>query len=314
LGEFITPLQANDMVQLITFDLDVNIFPPIKIKSEDTKDAVIKMIQGIKADGQATFTSLMLKKLFIEAKKINADYPNYYVSAVVLSDGYDWPPQGQRKIDIKDYVSKDEKSSMKDWFVHYIALGVLDKKVGEDLKKLAPKTKLKKIEISDIKDKKELPTEVKKIDQEVEKKIIQEEEAKPLIWLNPVAIILYIILIGGITYFFIWRQKKLVMVGTLAYWNNSKEKEEATVIDFLNHKKSKFAIGREKSNNLYLSDFSSKIPLIIKAQMKNSFIVMVLDWKGKNRRLLKFHTQSRKDRLSDGDLFSLGNYSFRYNL
>ena len=34
--DFINPLKENDVVQLITFDMDVNIFPPIKIKSADT--------------------------------------------------------------------------------------------------------------------------------------------------------------------------------------------------------------------------------------------------------------------------------------
>lgn len=308
LKSLISQLKIKDVVQLFTFDKTVNIFPAVEIKSDESKNVVMTLIDGFQARGEATFTSLMLKKLFEESPRINSSYPNHYVSAIVLSDGYDYPPKGRKSISIKDYVLKNKTSGMKEWFVYYIALGVLDKKIGRDIKKLAPNTKLKKVV-----DAKEIPGEISKADAELNKEIREAEAARPKIWHHPIFYALILIIAGGFMIFFVWRKNKLVLNGTLAFWKNDEKDAAVEVVDLTALKKGNFSVGREKRLDLYLSDFQSNIPFYLKAQFRNTLVVSVMVWKARNKRIFKHHTQAKRDRLSDGDIFTYGKYSFRYN-
>ncbi len=328
--KFIQPLRPNDIVQIITFAKKANVYPPIKIKSDDSKEPILSILRGFKADGQATYTSLALKYLVDMSADIRAQYPNHYFSAVVLSDGKDNPPGGKRRIDLKKYTEKNPQNNIQDWFVHYIALGTVDKRLAKELTQVAPKTKYHKVDIAKkkenkkdtAKDKKNEQKDLEKVITQIDKDVnqgIQKEEDKKrtcfyCLLTHPVAFVLYILIaliILGILY---WRKKNLILEGYLAYWKTEDYKPETHVFSLSELHTNKILIGRRGKNaELEINDFSSREPIYIFAASADGNIVPKIKWKAKTKRNFKYHVARTEKHLSDGDIFSAGNYTFKYS-
>ena len=313
---FLDPLQSKDIVQIITFAKNTKIYPPNIIRTEDSKSPIVHQLEQLKANGTATYTSLMIKRLFDLSKKIKQEYPNYFVQAVVFSDGYDYPPKGKRRISINEYAKKDSKAGISDWFVHYIALGILDKKVAQKLKTIAPKTKFHKIDID--KKNKDSKNNLNKVTENINKKDdkeIKKHYKEETNWFtHPIAIVIYLLLIGLIVAFILWRRKQLILEGYLAFWKTEDYRPETLVFNMTELQKGKILIGRDaKTTDLEIPDFNSREPIMVYAAFENSQIVPKIKWNAKTKRNFKFHVSLNSNFLSDGDIFSAGNYTFKYN-
>lgn len=313
LKKFIHPLDKGDVVQLVTFDRKTKIFPPIPIKSEDSKEPILKILEGFEAKGEATYSSLMIKNLYQLSQKLQEDYPSHETTAVVLSDGYDKPPKGAKRINLNKYANENPDAPFKDYFVHYIALGVLDKKIAQDLKNVAPKTKVHKIDRDKEEDKEKAGEELDKVVKTIDKQeSTPAQEEGPSLWLHPIAITIYILIIVIAALIYYWLKKKLILEGYLAYWKTEENNPETLIFNLSEKKKGKIAIGRGPKNELNIKDFSSREPMILYAAFSHSRVVPKLKWKLKNARNFKSHVASHREHISDGDIWSAGNYTFKY--
>ncbi len=310
LEKFIHPLQPGDIVQFATFAEDVKIFPEIIIKSEDTKEPILKIISSFEANGQATYTSYMLAKIYDQYKKLKASYPNHYISAIVLSDGYDKPPQGRKRISLKDYIKKDSKETIEDWFVHYIALGVLDERISKDIKAAIPKATVQKIDIQkDPKADNKISEVTEKLDKKIDEDIVAADSSNFWTYFLIFVAILLVILIILLILYLNWRRKKLILKGYLTYWNNERYKDEPRLLSIMDRKSLSIGLGEE--NDLSIPEFSLKTPVIINPKFMQGKVVPVIDLKKLNKRNFKMHTGNRPY-LIQGDIFSVANYSFKY--
>lgn len=312
LGKFINPLRNGDIVVFMTFAQEIKVYPEIEIKSSDSKEPLLKIIQSFDANGTATYTSYMLTQLYEQYKKMKSKYPNHYITAVVLSDGYDKPPAGKKRISLKDYIRKDQQGTIDDWYIHYIALGILDKRIEKDLKSVVSKSKFHKVNIKDKKTTDQKLTKLtEKLDKKVDEEIVRDDENKTTNLVIIFLILLLIIAAIVIILYLNWRKKKLLLHGFISFWNNTEYQPEVKMISLGDFEKKEFSMAKKAESDLQIPDLRINQVIFIRPKFIKGKVVPIIEYKGKNRINFKMHTGNR-EYLIHNDMFSISNYSFKY--
>ncbi|MFN4245084.1 MAG: vWA domain-containing protein [Brevinematia bacterium] len=111
-------LKKGDIVYIVDFNEKVNIRPPIKIKDENTKEVIYKVMVGLQPYGKWTFTYQMLEEISILIKSNNINPVDSKV--IIISDGIDDPPVKSKKY----FVNLEKISTLFDpkQLIYYISL------------------------------------------------------------------------------------------------------------------------------------------------------------------------------------------------
>ncbi len=141
LSNSIFSLKKGDIVYILDFNETVNIRPPIKITSDETKEVIYKIMSGTQPYGKWTFTYKMLEEVANLIKRENLSPKTTKV--IIISDGIDDPPIKSKKY----FVELEKLSSLFDpqQLIYYIYLEKLIQTKSEPKNQTELSKKLKQI-------------------------------------------------------------------------------------------------------------------------------------------------------------------------
>ncbi len=297
---YIDKLEDGDTVTFMTFDTKVTAYPTILVDDENDKDILKKYISMIEAKGKWTYTIRMIKTVFKKAEeitKLEKDEEKQTV-IVIMTDALDDPPPGRRR-DRFNMKSLSSEYSGKDWWIYFVSFTELKKnrKIVDELKKELEKVS-KKTKIIEAKD---MP----------ERGMKEVEKDHPAGGGVPLWVILLVgVIAGGIIVLVIARRgPSVVVTGTLEYWNNDILDPYIEKHDLGRHVTDEIVVGKGVNCHLKLHELEIPGTFSIYADKKEPGLRI----KTSGGVEFSFKNKDAGNILEDGDIFEVGNFSFKYN-
>jgi len=306
---YIDTLQDGDRVTFVTFDSDVKVFPAVLVDDQNDRDILKKYISMVEAKGQWTHTLGMLKTVFALADELSKDKGKgkgeRNLAIVIMTDALDDPPPGKRG-DQFDLTKIAEQYSGKDWWIYLVNLADLQKSARvaaaqEDLKKELLKVS-EKTTIIDGTDPGKAITE--DLAQDIRKKEMAGSNIIPF----AIAALLLLLLLLII---YLRRAKSLKVHGTLEYWNHELIKPEVLSVNLNFYGMKTITVGKSSDSIVRIIELESRTPLYLKAVRSAGEIKVAVSHQDQEG--LVFKNREAGEFLGNGDIFSVANFSFRYN-
>lgn len=297
--DYIDQVKDGDRVTFATFDSDVRIFPQVIVDDQNDRDILKKYITMTEASGLWTNTYQMIIKVLEFAAKIEKE-DGRPTDIVIMTDGIDDPPPGGKGLNFQEFAQKYGKKQ--DLWVYVISFTSLEKseaarKMERDLGLVSDSVAI--IETDDPeKGKEQLIEEGRK------------REAGRCSLLIPLLIAIAAILLIVAILFIVRRLTELKVSGRLEFWNNEIIEPYMQYFDLARRPAREAMIGKGLGCVLNIRDITIKKPFAIRAVRHEGAVRMaLLDNEG-----ARVEVVNRKPDglLSDGDIFKVGNYTFKY--
>lgn len=306
---YIDTLQDGDRVTFVTFDSDVKVFPAVLVDDKNDRDILKKYISMVEAKGQWTYTLGMLKTVFALADELAKDKgkgkAERNLAIVIMTDALDDPPPGKRS-DQFDLTKIAEQYSGKDWWIYLVNLAELQnsprvaaaqEELKQELLKVSEKTT-----IIDGTDPGKAITE--DLAQDIRRKEIAGSNIIPFAVAGLLLLILLLII-------YLRRAKSLKVHGVLEYWNHELIKPEVLSVNLDLYGMKTITVGRSADSIIKITDFESRSPLFLKAVRSSGDIKVAASHQ--DQESLVFKNREAGEFLENGDIFTVANFSFRYN-
>lgn len=296
---YIDRLQEGDRVTFVTFDAETEIYPTVRIDDDTGSGILKKYVADAKADGMWTHTFDMLRKVYDKAAELEKQRSSKTV-IVIMTDGIDDPPPHARdqRVDLDEifsdvgtverFVYLVNFSDAKDtpWFT-----GLRD-----EIAKHGPETKL--IEARD-----DPEGGIQEVYEDVERGTAERKRA---VW--PYFLVLIIVAVAGALFFF-RRNAQLKVSGNLEYWDNTVLRPYIGTLEFPGREKTVY-VGRGPGTMYHINEMDISSPFKISAVREGAQIRMMLE-PGPDKKI-NFHEGGEGNYLTDGTVFQIENYTFRY--
>ena len=305
--KYIDQLDDGDKVTFMTFDEKVKTFPTVMVDDANDKDIIKKYISMTQATGKWTNTFLMMEKVLLKANDLEKEKggDKRQTVIVIMTDALDDPPPASKsRLDIKKVLNPYGK---KDWWVYLVSfneikndprLSAVKKQFEKDLALLTKEGKV--IDASGSPEKiigKQIPEDVKMLES-------QRSFLSP--WLIVVIAVLALLLV----LFLIKRSSQLVLKGVIEYWNNEVLSPYIEHFDITKRHLKNLTIGKGAGCQLNIRDFQLKSRFGLKAvREKGAIRASLLADQGVN---IEFVNREAGAILQDGDIFKVGNFTFKY--
>jgi hypothetical protein len=299
ISDYIDQVADGDRVTFVTFDTDVRIYPAVYVDDDNDRDILKKYITMTEATGLWTYTYRMITRVLESAEKLEKK-ENRQTEIVVMTDAIDDPPPGDKKFNFAEFAGKyGKKSNMWIYILSFTDLAKSEaaKKMEKDLGLISDNVKVIQTGLPE-KAKEELMAEEK----------IQEAKGRNI--LIPIIIIAACILLLLALLFFIKRLQDLKVSGKLEYWNNEIIEPYMQHFDLARRPAREIMVGKGLGCLLNIRDIDIKKPIIIKAIRHEGAVRMsVID---NDSARVELVNREADGLLQDGDVFKLGNYTFKY--
>ncbi len=299
INNYIDQMTLGDRVTFATFDTDVRIYPTVMVDDRNDQDIIKKYINMTDASGLWTHTYQMIIKILEFAKKEEkeSDRPT---EIVIMTDGIDDPPPGGKGLNFKEFAQKYGKK--KDLLVYVISFTSLQnseaaRKMEKDLGLVSDAVKI--IETDD-------PEKGK--DAIIETNRQRESSARGILVPLLIAIALVILLI--VILFLVKRFSELKVFGRLDFWNNEIIEPYIQHFDLARRPSREAMIGKGLGCVLNIRDIAIKKPIAIKAVRHGGATRMTIVDNESAR--VEIINRQPDGFLADGDIFKVGNYTFKY--
>ena len=323
--ELMEIVQEGDTVTLVKFDEKPVVGESRKINSDEDKNDILKEIQNIKAEGYYTDMSLLIEAL----QEFQDKHADEKVFIVVLSDGLDDPSpenKNRERVDLKEYRS-DQEGPVNDYYIYYISLGQAKsdalekglKTVSSEVKTIESKADVREVtpegKSQDSKASDSRPGKVNDTQDLGISTVASDIKQKNVLFsmkenIYVIAAIIGLLLIGLLFLLVNLLGKKKKLVGRLLY-QSAESKNFQNVYNLAKVEGGKLIIGSKRGSNLRISDLGIPRDMIFKPVSKGG--LFYLKPVGKSASLINFLDQKVKGRISFGDKFKIGNYTFEYN-
>lgn len=131
--QLIRELHRGDTVTLIPFATDVTPQPTVTLQSEMERDRLYSVLDGLRANGDWTYTSEALRVGLGEAARLEGTFPDHTEVVVILTDGINDPPPRAR-LTAPRLVDAARPFAGKPWYVYQVQLGpVVDEQLNRAL-------------------------------------------------------------------------------------------------------------------------------------------------------------------------------------
>lgn len=301
INDYVDQVEDGDRVTFVTFEADVKIFPTVLVDDDNDRDILKKYISMTEAKGLWTYTHRMMMKVFDEAEKLGKEKSGRPTEIVIMTDAIDDPPPSElKKFNLKEFAAKYGKRS--NLWVYILSFSNLKnseaaKKLSKDISQITDKVKI--IQTAEPeKGKEELITEEKKV----------EAESRSI--LIPIIIAAACILLVLAIIFFIKRLSDIKVAGKLEFWNNEIIEPYLQHFDLARKQIREAVIGKGLGCTVNIRDINIKTPIAIKAIRREGSIRMALvDNESAKAEMVNRQSDGL---LQDGDIFKVGNYTFKY--
>ncbi len=299
ISDYIDQVEDGDRVTFVTFDTDVRIYPAVIVDDDNDRDILKKYITMTDATGLWTYTYKMITKVLGSAETLGQK-DGRQTEIVIMTDAIDDPPPGDKKFDFVDFAKKYGKKSKLWVYVLSFTPGMKSEaaqKMEKDLGLISDNVKV--IQADD-------PEKGKQ-------ELIQDEQKKEAEGRNiliPIIIAGACILLVLAILFFVKRLSDLKVVGKLEYWNNEIIEPYMQHYDLARRPSREIMIGKGLGCVVNVRDITIKAPIMIKAIRHEGAIRMKLV-DNDNARVEMVNRQA-DGLLQDGDIFKVGNYTFKY--
>jgi hypothetical protein len=299
--DYIDQVEDGDRVTFATFETNVKIYPTVLVDDDNDRDILKKYISMNEAKGLWTNTHKMIMRVLDEAKKLEDEKSGRPTEIVIMTDAIDDPsPSELKRFNLKEFAEKYGKRT--NLWIYILSFSNLKnteaaKRLTADISKITEKVKI--IQVAEPeKGKEELIAEEKKV----------EAEGRSI--LIPIIIAAACILLVLAVIFFIKRLADLKVTGKLEYWNNEIIENYIQHFDLTNKQVREAVIGKGFGCTVNIRDINIKAPVSIKAiRREGSVRMQLID--NESARIEMVNRQS-DGLLQDGDVFKLGNYTFKY--
>lgn len=142
MASFMETVNPGDTVTLLGFDKSTRPIGTYKINSAADRVAPIQAVQNLDAWGSHTYMKSMVSSVRETVQELEGKGRNVIV--VIMSDGKDDPPPGERKnrLQLSSIQASEAERTVQDTFIYYVSLGKLkDPQLEAELKKLSPVVK-----------------------------------------------------------------------------------------------------------------------------------------------------------------------------
>jgi len=302
IDRYIDELNDGDRLTFATFDSDVKFYDTILIDDANDRDIAKKFISAVPIRGQWTHTYLMLDKLFAKAEELQANNDGRNLALVVMTDGLDDPPPARKsdRINLTDISTKYEG---RDWWIYFISYQELREKTAQrrqlerELKKVSEKSVIVDVDPS------------KQRDYDIGSVKPPEDEKKISWWQIFLPIILLLLLL---LLLLILRKRHLELKvrGSLEYWNNDLIRPNVEVFDMTRYNLKQIQVGSRMGSQLRIPDLETKMPFKITAIRHNKEIKA--DVVAEDSSLITFASGTHGRFLENGEVFRVGNFTFKY--
>ena len=299
ISDYIDQVDDGDRVTFVTFDTDVRIYPTVLVDDDNDRDILKKYTTMTEATGMWTYTYKMITKVLESADTLNKK-DGRQTKIIIMTDAIDDPPPGDKKFAFADFAKKYGKKSNMWVYVLSFTQGMKSqaaKNMEKDLGLISENVKVIQAKEAE-QGKQELMQHEKKV----------EAESRSI--LIPIIIAGACILLVLAILFFIKRLTDLKVVGKLEYWNNEIIEPYMQHFDLVRRPAREIMIGKGLGCVVNVRDITIKKPIMIKAVRHEGAIRMkLLD--NESARVEMVNRQA-DGMLQDGDIFKVGNYTFKY--
>ncbi len=287
----------GDTVTFMTFDTVVKVYPTVIVDDENDRDIIKKYISMTGAEGAWTHTHQMIQKVLEKANELEDDDRDRPIVIVVMTDARDDPPPGKRmeRFDVEKTFSKPSKR-----WVYLVNFSEVKKneKMANMLKRVSDKVS--------VIEGRESPEEAMRQHAEELRKM-EAESRDYTVWYITGAIVLLLVLL---VLFFLWRQSKLKVTGRLEYWNNEVLSPYIEKFNMTRKNTGEIFIGKGTGIDVHVRDINIRDNFSIVAVRNRGNIEMAL--RGGEGFAIEFVNKGGGENLQDGDIFKVGNYTFKY--
>ncbi len=299
ISDYIDRVEDGDRVTFVTFDTSVRMYPGVFVDDDNDRDILKKYISMTEATGLWTYTYKMVTTVLDSAEKLD-NKDNRQTEIVIMTDAIDDPPPGDKKFNFADFAAKyGKKSNMWIYILSFsdLAKSEAAKKMERDLGLISDNVKI--IQTGEPeKAKEELLAEEK----------IQEAKGRSI--LCPIIIAAAIILLLLALLFFVKRLQDLKVSGKFEYWNNEIIEPYMQHFDLARRPAREINVGKGLGCLLNIRDIDIKRPITIKAVRHEGAVRMAIIDNDSAR--AEIVNREPDGLLQDGDVFKLGNYTFKY--
>jgi hypothetical protein len=295
-------VQDGDRFVFATFETDVKLYPPVVVDDDNDRDILKKYISMSEATGLWTNTYKMIYKVFEEADKLEKEKEGRKTDIVIMTDAIDDPPPGaMKKFNLADFAQKFGKKA--DVWVYILSFTNVEnseavKKLGLHLAQITDKVKV--IEATEPQKGKEALVEEQK----------KREPLSAGSILIPLIIAIGCILLLLAIIFIIRKITELKVSGRLEYWNNELIEPYIQHYDLARRPAKEALIGKGLGCTPNIRDINIKTPVTIKAIKHEGAVRMkIIDSPGAAVEMVNGEPGNL---LRDGDIFKVGNYTFKY--
>lgn len=308
LPKFIDQLNVNDSLTLVTFDTYAKIYPTVAIKHKSNKDILNTYISMLEATGKWTYTMKMINAVFDKARQLQTENPDNEQVIIIITDAIDDPPPAARghRYDIKTIA---QQYSGSEWFVFFVNLGQVKEdahlaKVQKEVKEsVSQYTKV--IDAGDSIEKVITQDLKQNIDEMVKVKAI---DTRPF-YMHPLFIIFTAIVLLIILFLILKRLAELKVKGALDYWNNELLEPMTEKVNLTAKNARTITVGKDRRNNICIRDLNVRHSVQFKAVRVDSAVRCCII---APENTVEFINRDAGEILNDGDIFKIGNYTFRY--
>ncbi|MBN2077898.1 MAG: VWA domain-containing protein [Spirochaetes bacterium] len=297
--DYIEQVRDGDRITFATFDTDVRIFPSVIVDDQNDRDILKKYITMTEATGLWTNTYQMIIKILEFTNKVEKENERP-TDIVIMTDGIDDPPPGGKGLDFEEFAKKyGKKQDLWVYVISFTSIANSDaaRKMEKDLGLVSDAVSI--IETDDPeKGKDQLIEEGKK------------RESGRCSILVPLIIAVAVIILILLILFLVRRYTELKASGKLEFWNNEIIEPYTQHFDLARRPVREAFIGKGLGCVLNIRDINIKKPFSIKAVRHEGAIRMALI-DNENARADMVNRQP-DGFLADGDMFKVGNYTFKY--
>ena len=308
ISKYIDEVHEGDKLTFMTFDTKVRSFQSILIDDENDRKIAKSFISATEADGKWTYTFRMIQTVFEKADEIEkeSDDEDRKTLIVIMTDALDDPPPGMKTDRLN--VKKITGVTQRERWVFYMNFSTLkDSKetarvrarIQKELEKGATHVKFIK---GDVDPEKAID------DMESETRDMGDSGSGPVI---PILIALLVIacIIGVLIY--LRRQGQLKVKGKLEYWKGGVINPYISTYGMTKKQVHEITIGKAVGCTLNIRDIEISAPFGI-AAVRNKGIIRFQLQSGGNYTIEYVNKSGSEEYLEDGDIFSVGNYTFKY--
>lgn len=309
LEKFIDQLDEGDSITFVAFDSDVRVYPTVFVHDANDRDIIKKYVSVVNAKGDWTYTQGMIKSVLKIAQSLEEKDRSRQRVIVVLTDAIDDPPPDRvkQRFNIKEIATQ---YSNKDWFIFFVNLG--EKRKDSKIEKVQKELKESVSRYTKVVNAADAPAKVieKDLIGNVEKMEAVRDEREKGFFSGPYFLAIIVVALLLLVIAIARRFVGLKLIGTVEYWNHTVLEPYIKAVDLAKIGVRKITIGRGGSNNLNIRDIEIPEPFKISAVRVKGKPRCALQWG--NAYTIDMVDRATADYLSDGDVFKVANYTFRY--